>query len=130
MAKQICPFLSSGRKKVKCVEHDCMMWTHIIGTNPQSGAAMDHWGCAIAWMPTLILEVAHQGRKTQGAVESFRNQMHLSVLAIQRGIEIPALSGNLEKDMALIRQFEAGGAARQLAAELQDGKKGEGPPGR
>lgn len=82
----------------------------------------------------LEFEIQYQGVaeqiRTKATIQHMNNQIHMTVLALQRGIEIPALSGNLEKDVALIKQFEAGGAARQLAAELQDGRKGEGPPGR
>jgi len=47
----------------------------IRGNNPNTGAEIDEWGCAIAWMPILMIENSQQQRSTGAAVESFRNEM-------------------------------------------------------
>jgi len=65
-----CPLL-----KKDCVGLQCAWFTQVRGTNPQSGNEVDEWGCAIAWMPVLILENAHQTRQVGAATESFRNEM-------------------------------------------------------
>lgn len=44
------------------------------GTNPNSGQEVDEWGCAVAWMPMLMVENSQQQRQTGAAVESFRNE--------------------------------------------------------
>jgi hypothetical protein len=36
---------------------------------------MDEWGCAMSWMPILLIENAQMSRQTGAAVESFRNEM-------------------------------------------------------
>ena len=36
---------------------------------------MNEWGCAIAWMPVMMIENSQQQRHTGAAVESFRNEM-------------------------------------------------------
>ena len=36
---------------------------------------MDHWSCAITWMPMLTIENSQQQRHTGAAVESFRNEV-------------------------------------------------------
>ena len=36
---------------------------------------MDHWGCAVVWLPILTIENSQQQRQTGAAVESFRNEM-------------------------------------------------------
>lgn len=46
-----------------------------MGTNPNTGKEVDEWGCAIAWMPILMIENSQQQRQTGAAVESFRNEM-------------------------------------------------------
>ena len=45
------------------------------GKNPQTGADVDEWGCAVAWLPMLMIENSQQQRHTGAAVESFRNEM-------------------------------------------------------
>jgi hypothetical protein len=47
----------------------------IRGTNPNTGAEVDEHGCAMAWMPMLMIENSQQQRQTGAAVESFRNEM-------------------------------------------------------
>jgi hypothetical protein len=42
---------------------------------PKHGAEVDDWGCAMAWMPVLMIDNSQQQRSTGAAVESFRNEM-------------------------------------------------------
>jgi hypothetical protein len=65
-----CPFL-----KKPCIEHECMMYTHLTMINPQTGVSQDQWGCAVQWLPILLVENAKQGRGVQAAVEDTRNQI-------------------------------------------------------
>jgi hypothetical protein len=58
-----------------CKQLDCAWFTQLRGTNPNSGKEVDEWGCAIAWMPMLMIENSQQQRQTGAAVESFRNEM-------------------------------------------------------
>lgn len=58
-----------------CKELECGWFIQIRGNNPNTGEEIDHWGCAIAWMPILTLENSQQQRQTGAAVESFRNEM-------------------------------------------------------
>lgn len=66
----LCPLL-----KKDCVKLQCSWFTQIRGTNPNTGKEIDEWGCAISWLPILLIENAQQGRQTSAAVESFRNEM-------------------------------------------------------
>ena len=43
--------------------------------NKNTGEDVDEWGCAVAWLPMLLVENASQSRQTGAAVESFRNEM-------------------------------------------------------
>lgn len=65
-----CPLIQKD-----CIGTQCSWMTQIRGTNPNTGAEIDEWGCAIAWMPTLMIENSQQQRQTGAAVESFRNEM-------------------------------------------------------
>jgi hypothetical protein len=58
-----------------CKQLDCSWFTQLRGTNPNTGNEIDEWGCAIAWMPVLMIENSQQQRQTGAAVESFRNEM-------------------------------------------------------
>jgi hypothetical protein len=58
-----------------CKQTECAWFTQIRGMNPNTGAEVDEWACAIAWMPMLMIENSQQQRSTGAAVESFRNEM-------------------------------------------------------
>jgi|14_taG_2_1085336.scaffolds.fasta_scaffold165165_1 hypothetical protein len=65
-----CPFVGK-----KCVEHKCVFYKNIIGTDPQTGVEMNQWDCAIAMMPTLAIEVAHKANQTAAAVDTLRTEL-------------------------------------------------------
>jgi len=58
-----------------CKELDCAWFVHILGKDPQTNMEKDEWGCAVAWLPILLVENAQVERQTGAAVESFRNEM-------------------------------------------------------
>lgn len=58
-----------------CKELECAWFIKVAGKNPQSEEMVEEWGCAIAWLPTLMIENSQQQRQTGAAVESFRNEM-------------------------------------------------------
>lgn len=66
----LCPMLGKP-----CVKHECAWYTLVRGTNPNTGKEVDDYGCAMAWMPILLIENSQQQRQTGAAVESFRNEM-------------------------------------------------------
>jgi hypothetical protein len=65
-----CPLIKKDCKGIECV-----WFTQIRGTNPNTGNELDEWGCAIAWMPVLMVDHSQQQRQTGAAIESFRNEM-------------------------------------------------------
>jgi|TARA_E500000318_G_scaffold12143_1_gene11113 hypothetical protein len=69
--KQNCPM----DKFNPCRQFDCAWFMKISGTNPNDGQPTEEWGCAVAWLPVLLIENAQQSRQTGAAVESFRNEM-------------------------------------------------------
>lgn len=75
----LCPFM-----KKDCVEQKCKLWIHLVGTNPQTGQPTDDWGCAIGWLPLLLVENSRHQRGTQKAVESLRNE---TIKAVSGGFQ-------------------------------------------
>ncbi len=65
-----CPLI-----KADCKGLDCVLFTQVRGTNPNTGKEVDEYACAIAWLPVLMIENSQQQRQTGAAVESFRNEM-------------------------------------------------------
>ena len=57
-----------------CKQFDCAWFVKLAGTDPNTGKEVDEFGCAVAWMPMLLIENAQQSRSTGAAVESFRNE--------------------------------------------------------
>ena len=65
----LCPLIGED-----CRGLECSWYTQIRGQNPQTGEDIDEWGCAVTWLPTLLIENSQMQRQTGAAVESFRNE--------------------------------------------------------
>ena len=65
-----CPLI-----RKKCVGLKCSWYVKVRGLNPNTGAEIDEWACAVSWMPLLSIEVAQKENQTGAAVESFRNEV-------------------------------------------------------
>lgn len=63
-----CPFIQG-----KCKQLECVLFTKVTGKHPNTGADVDEYACAVAWLPALLIENAQQARQTGAAVESCRN---------------------------------------------------------
>jgi hypothetical protein len=63
------------RKPMKQVCHTCEWWTHLRGKHPQGEELIDNWGCAIAWLPILLIENSQQQRQTAASVDKVANVM-------------------------------------------------------
>ena len=83
---KFCPLIGK-----ECIGLQWSWFTQIRGTNPQTGEPVDEWGCAVTWMPMLMIENSQQQRHTGAAVESFRNETlnRLSQTINMRTIEEP-----------------------------------------
>lgn len=91
----ICPL---WKKDVSKVCHACPWWLHIRGTNKNTGDDVDNWGCAIGFLPMLLIENAQMQNRAGAAIESFRNELVSGVV-------------------------EAVGVAADAASRLIDGKR-------
>lgn len=65
---KFCPLI-----KKDCKGLECSWFTQVRGTHPQSGAEVDEWACAIAWMPILSINTSKEVRQGAAATESLRN---------------------------------------------------------
>jgi hypothetical protein len=64
-----CPLI-----KKDCIEHKCLWYSRVSGTNPNTGEPIEEWTCVINMLPILIIENAKRTRNTNIAVESLRNE--------------------------------------------------------
>jgi hypothetical protein len=98
-----CPLIQD-----ECKGLECSWYTQIRGMNPNTGEEVDEWGCAVTWMPMLMIENSQQQRSTGAAVESFRNEMvkanesNINVLSaaaqmLQQSRESKILNAKLEE---------------------------------
>tara|TARA_R110000765_G_scaffold179214_1_gene285037 strand:+ start:1097 stop:1342 length:246 start_codon:yes stop_codon:yes gene_type:complete len=65
-----CPLI-----KKPCKKHDCNWYIQVMGKNPNTGQDVNEFGCAISWLPMLLIEGSQQTRQAGSAIESFRNEM-------------------------------------------------------
>jgi hypothetical protein len=66
-----CPFRARDMSEV-C--HGCALWTQVKGTSPQTAEPVDHWGCALAFLPLLLIENAAQQRAASVELNKLRNE--------------------------------------------------------
>lgn len=82
-----------------CKQMDCAWFIQIRGTDKNTGEEVDDWGCAIAWLPCMLIENAQMSRETGAAVESFRNEM-VKANDLNRNILLEA--AKTDKDVILL----------------------------
>lgn len=66
---KFCPLIGKD-----CIGLECSWFTQIRGVNPNTGKDVDEWGCAITWLPILMIENSQQQRVTASTVQEFRNE--------------------------------------------------------
>ncbi len=86
----------------KPVLYRCPWYTMVRGTDMNTGKEVDNWGCAIAWMPTLMINTANEARKGVAATESFRNE----VVKERQIVTAEALRSLRMADMGLLEETE------------------------
>jgi hypothetical protein len=59
----------------KALLYRCPWYVQVSGIDVNTGQETGTWGCAIAWMPALMINTANESRKGVAATESFRNEM-------------------------------------------------------
>tara|TARA_R100000482_G_scaffold6823_1_gene2132 strand:+ start:37 stop:333 length:297 start_codon:yes stop_codon:yes gene_type:complete len=89
----LCPLIGEN-----CRGLECSWYTQVRGTNPQTGEEVDEWGCAVTWLPVLLIENSQQQRQTGAAVESFRNESVNTRNMLAAMTELPKLKPIIEHD--------------------------------
>ncbi len=92
-----CPLI-----QCECKQLECMWFTQVRGKDPNTGKDIDEYSCAVAWLPTLLIENAQQNRQTGAAVETLRNEVssnggamiQMLASAAQQSMENRLRSGN------------------------------------
>jgi hypothetical protein len=81
------------------VLYRCPWYVRVRGVDTNTGEETDNWGCAIAWMPTLMINTANESRKGVAAIESFRNEMAKQKLMPLASSMAPPVSLLQEKEI-------------------------------
>ena len=87
-----CPLGAKCKEIKDNAIHRCVWYQTFAGTNPSTGEQVDEKGCAMAWLPILMIENSKQQLSTGVAVESFRNEMVKAQEASQQILIATALS--------------------------------------
>jgi len=90
----------------KQVLYRCPWFVQVRGRDPNNGTEIDHWGCAIAWMPTLLINTANETRQGAAATESFRNEMMKQGETTHKVMLLAAQITNGKRDRSLLEQKE------------------------
>lgn len=98
-----CPLIGKD-----CIGIECSWYTQIRGQNPNTGEPVDEWGCAVTWMPMLLIENSQQQRSTSSGVESFRNEM------------VKANSTNIDVLSAAAQMLQESRIQKVITAEVKE----------
>lgn len=63
------------QKDMSTVCHTCEWWVQLRGKNPQTHKDIDHWGCAISWLPILMIENTQQARQAGASTDKVANEI-------------------------------------------------------
>lgn len=74
-----CPLLRGP-----CIEKKCKFWTHLYGKNPQSDQTVDKFGCAIEFIPILLVENAQMIRQAAASTDKVANQVNASNMILEK----------------------------------------------
>ena len=58
-----------------CKQFDCAWFIQIRGKDAQTGEEKDEYGCAVAYLPFMMIENSMQTRQAGASIDSFRNEM-------------------------------------------------------
>lgn len=69
-----CEKMKRGGVFKKGPDPRCRFWIKLSGKHPQEDKYIDEFDCAVAWLPTLMVEQCRIENSTGAAVESLRNR--------------------------------------------------------
>lgn len=59
----------------KPVLYRCPWYIKVRGVNNNTGEEYDHWNCAIAWMPTLMVNTGNDTKQNTMVLNEFKNEV-------------------------------------------------------
>lgn len=66
---KFCPLIGKD-----CIGLQCSWFTQVRGTHPQTGEQVDEWGCAVTWLPLLLMENTKEQISTTDTLADFRDE--------------------------------------------------------
>jgi hypothetical protein len=66
---KFCPLIGKD-----CIQLQCSWFTQVRGTHPQTGEPVDEWGCAVTWLPILLMENTKEQVGTAECLADFRDR--------------------------------------------------------
>ena len=81
MKEPICPLI-----KKACLEQGCRWYMRVLGKDPQTGQEVDRYGCAVEWLPILLIETSKEVRQAAAATESLRNETVNTGAAVAKAV--------------------------------------------
>lgn len=66
----LCPLLNKP-----CIMGACTFWTHVVGSAPQTGEVLDHFDCAVKWLPMLLIDNTKQVKSGTAEVSAMRSEV-------------------------------------------------------
>lgn len=69
-----CPLGSKCEEIKDNAIHRCAWFVTLVGNDPTTDEPVNDKGCAMSWVPILLVENSRQQRSTSIAVESLRNE--------------------------------------------------------
>lgn len=58
-----------------CRQHECRWFVQIMGHNPNTGADVNQWDCAMAWLPLLLIENSQMQRQTGASTDKVATEV-------------------------------------------------------
>jgi hypothetical protein len=74
----------------------CKFWTHLLGKDPQREGTVDKFGCAIEFIPILLVENAQMIRQGAASTDKVANQVAAGNAILNQAKQI-ALAERLEQ---------------------------------
>jgi hypothetical protein len=94
--KKKCPLIGKA-----CLEQGCEFYTHLLGLNPQTGVQEDKWGCAVNFLPILLIETAGTVRKAQASTDKVATEVRKQHMSFVGALPLDAQKRLLDADPKL-----------------------------
>ncbi|QOR55541.1 MAG: hypothetical protein UMS36scaffold28_31 [Phage 59_13] len=94
----------------------CRWWQHLAGKDPQSEKQVDHFDCAVAWLPVTTTETAQRASQTAASVDKVASTITGLKADIANVVDALEIVGH-----QIRKGLEQGGVALMLPPEREKG---------